>query len=264
MALKGNLKDFSPTQLLNLVSVAKRTGTLSIRRSGGENAELAFNKGKLVAATLGSGDGSLASILAGAGILKPKQAEAIRDRGKKTGDKQLGLLLINAGYVTQADIIQSIKQYVLKAVYEFTAWPEGAFLFETDVLPSDDRITVPVDLENVIIEAARRHRDIQQMIEEIPNLDMALKFPDNPDAKLKRVNLSPEEWRVISYVKPTNTIRMIAKANKMNDEQIRRIVYGLREAGLVEIVRAQGERPVVQPTFSSSLIRRIISTVQEL
>jgi hypothetical protein len=264
MALKGNLKDFSPTQLLNLVSVAKRTGTLLVRRTGGVEAELAFSKGKLISATLGHGDGSLASVLASAGILKPKQAEAIRDRSKKTGDKQLGLLLINAGYVTQADIIQSIKTHVLKTVYEFTAWPEGAFMFETDRLPGDDRITVPVDLENVIIEAARRHRDLQQMIEEIPNLDMALKFPDNPDAKLKRVNLSPEEWRVISYVKPTNTITMIAKANSMNDEQIRRIVYGLREAGLVEIVRSQGDRPVVSPTFSSSLIKRIISTVQEL
>lgn len=264
MALKGNLKDFSPTQLLNLVSVAKRTGTLTIQRTGGEQAELSFSKGKLIAATLGDGDGSLAAVLATAGVLKPKQAAAIRDRGKKTGDKQLGLLLINAGYVTQADIVQSIKQHVLRAVYEFTAWPEGAFLFETDRIPGDDRITVPVDLENVIIEAARRHRDMQQMIEEIPNLDMSLKFPDDPDAKLKRVNLSSEEWRVISYVKPTNTIRMVAKANNMNDDQIRRIVYGLREAGLVEIVRPQGERPAVSPNFSSSLIKRIISTVQDL
>jgi len=264
MALKGNLKDFSPTQLLNLVSVAKRTGTLTVNRVSGEKAEMAFDKGKLVAASLGSHNGSLASVLANAGVLNPKQAAAIRERGKKTGDKQLGLLLINAGYVTQADIIQSIKQHALKAVYEFAEWPEGAFLFDTDRLPDDDRITVPVDLENVIMEAARRHRDLQRMTEEIPNLDMALKFPDNPDAKLKRMNLSPEEWRVISYVKPTNTIRMIAKAHKMTDEQIRRIVYSLREAGVVEIVRTQGERPAVSSTFSSSLIKRLISTVQEL
>jgi len=33
MALKGNLRDFSATQLLNLINLARKTGTLTIEGS---------------------------------------------------------------------------------------------------------------------------------------------------------------------------------------------------------------------------------------
>jgi hypothetical protein len=48
---------------------------------------------------------------------------------------------------------------------------------------------------------------------------------------------------VISYVDPRNTLRQIAKVAKMSDMEIRRIVYGLLQAGLVELVRPQGAIP---------------------
>jgi DNA-binding MarR family transcriptional regulator len=60
------------------------------------------------------------------------------------------------------------------------------------------------------------------------------------------VQLSVEEWRVVSYVSPKNTIRQIAKQNNMTEMEIRRIVYGLEQAGLVEIVRPQTDGKAAQ------------------
>jgi hypothetical protein len=34
MALKGNLRDFSTTQLLNLINLARKTGALTIEAQG--------------------------------------------------------------------------------------------------------------------------------------------------------------------------------------------------------------------------------------
>ena len=45
---------------------------------------------------------------------------------------------------------------------------------------------------------------------------------------------------MVSYINPKNSIRQIAKANKMNESEIRTIVYALLEAGLVEITRPEG------------------------
>ena len=45
---------------------------------------------------------------------------------------------------------------------------------------------------------------------------------------------------VVSFVNPKNSIRQIAKANNMSDMEIRRIVYGLEQAGLVELVKPPG------------------------
>ena len=45
MALKGNLRDFTITQLLNLVNLAKKTGTLIIEGPG-EIARILVENGK--------------------------------------------------------------------------------------------------------------------------------------------------------------------------------------------------------------------------
>jgi hypothetical protein len=105
--------------------------------------------------------------------------------------------------------------------------------------------------------------------DEIPSLDMALKFTDRP---LQNVNLSVEEWRVVSYINPKNTMKQIAGANKMNDLEIRRIVYGLLQAGLVDIVRPEGVKVAPSPKMfptqdkeeQKSLVNKLIGRIRSL
>src|SRR5689334_20207010 len=140
--MKGNLKDFSPTQILSLVSLARKSGTLGVERKEGR-AALSFKEGKLIFASVGDAEGSLASILVRDGRITKDQGAALAKRADQTGDKQLGLLLIQKGYVTQADIIVSIKKHALAAVNAFANWKEGLFAFDTARLPGEDKITVP-------------------------------------------------------------------------------------------------------------------------
>ena len=46
MALRGNLRDFTITQLLNLINLASKTGTL-ILDGPSEQAHISFREGKL-------------------------------------------------------------------------------------------------------------------------------------------------------------------------------------------------------------------------
>jgi len=189
-------------------------------------------------------------------------------------DKGLGLLLINANYLSPQDILASLQGYFTHVVKRLFTWAEGLFRFETNVFPPDDRITVRVNLENLIIEGARQLREWQLLQDEIPSLDMALKFSNRPGANLRNVNLSVEEWRVVSYINPKNTIRQIARTVKMNDLEIRRIVYGLIQAGLVEIARPEGARPTSisagpglpkkDKEQQKSLINRLINRIRSL
>lgn len=236
--MKGNLRDFSPTQLLSLVSLAKKTGTLKVERRDTQ-ASLSFKEGRLIYAAIGDTDGSLASVLARAGRISREQAAKLAQRAEKTGDKQLGLLLIQKGYISQADIIHSIKRHALSAVNHFAAWKEGTFAFYPEQQPDNGRITVPLELENIIIQIARLQKLDEQLEDEIPSLDVSLKFSNRPNIRLSDLQLSKDEWRVLHYIKPDNTIRMIANKLNMTDRQIRRVVGSLREAGLIELAHAQ-------------------------
>jgi len=276
MALKGNLRDFTITQLLNLINLARKTGTLIIE-GGNERALISFREGKLAYAQLGQEDNSLVSILFRAHKLSAAQQKALQQRAGNMSDKELGLLLVNANYISQQDVLSSLQSYFTSIVNRLFTWVEGFFRFENDMAPPDDKITVRIGLENIIIEGSRRLREWEQLQEEIPNLDMSLKFADRPGTNIRSFNLSVEEWRVVSFINPKNSIRQIAAATKMSDLEIRRIVYGLLQAGLVELVRPEGGLPLpaaqagvrqpIIPTNTAeqkSLINRLITRIRSI
>jgi hypothetical protein len=251
MALKGNLRDFNLTQLLNLINLARKTGMLFIEASG-QQAQICFREGKLVFASLDSQEGHLAQVLFKAGKLSQDQTRTILTRAGTTSDKRLGMMLIEAGHVTQEDILNSLRKHTQDVVFRVFTWGDGTFRFEPNALPPEDRITVPMNLENIILEGTRQVKEWEELQDELPNLDMALRFTDRPDARLRNINLSVEEWRVVSFINPRNSIRQIAKANNLSDFQIRRIVYGMLQAGLVEMVRPEGVEMVKPPAAGSS------------
>jgi hypothetical protein len=80
----------------------------------------------------------------------------------------------------------------------------------------------------------------------------------------------PGEWRVVKSSTP-GTHEQIASA-KIKDLEIRRIVYGLLQAGLVEIIRPEGMViPMVPKTFTTpnkeeqkSLINKLIGRIRSM
>jgi len=271
MALKGNLRDFTITQLLNLINLARKTGTLIVEGPN-EMARVTFREGKLAYAQIGQEDNSLASVLQRNNKISVAQHRVLKSRASQMGDKELGLLLINAGYVSQDDIINSLQLYTVSIIRRLYTWVEGFFRFENDILPPEEKISVRIDLENLIIEGSRQLREWEHLQEEIPSLEMALKFTDRPGGNLPNIYLSVEEWRVVSYINPKNSIRQIARATKMNDLEIRRVVYSLLQAGLVEIIRPEGmpvsvtnrAYPTANKEEQKSLVNRLISRIRSL
>ncbi len=271
MALKGNLRDFSVTQILNLINLAHKTGSLVIEGPG-QVAQIYFREGKLAFAQVGHEDNDLAAVLLRSRKLTNNQARIIRERTQTMSDQEIGLLLINAGYLTQKDVLDSLQLFCVDVVRKLFTWVEGLFRFEQGANFPSGKIPVRIDLENLIIEGSRQLREWEQLQEEIPSLDMALKFVDRPGANLRNLNLSLEEWRVVRFINPKNTMRQIAHASKLNDLEIRRIVYALLQAGLVEIVRPGGvpQTPAVRsfPTTNKeeqrSLVNRLISRIRSI
>jgi hypothetical protein len=269
MALRGNLEDFGTTQLLNLVHLARKTGALQFsRQTNGsqrlDSSELYFRDGKLIHALMDGYDGLLTSMLVKGGKLHPDQAEIIRQRARDMSDKRLAMILIQNGYLTKQEIVVSATRYIQEVVYHLFGWRHGSFCFEPDKRPQTSRITVPIDLANIIIEGSRRVQESARLEEELPDLGIALRFTESPDAKLKNIHLSEQEWKVISYVRPTNSLQRIAQTTHMSDTEIRKIAYGLLQAGIVARVgparledRQRRERTYVKRGIVNRLIERI-------
>ncbi len=252
MALKGNLKDVGFNQLLNLIHLAHKTGALTVQsENGAGNARLFFREGKLIYAALDNQETRLTDMLVRSGKLTAEQARAIRQRAPVDSDKAYGLAMIQSGVLTQNDIVQGVKNYLLETIYQLLTWAGGAFRFEPNQLPPDERITVPINLDQIIIEGGRRQQEFEKLREELPDLDVPLKFSERPDANLRNINLSVEQWKIVSFINSRNTIRQIASYLKVDEYQIRRIVFGLQQAGLVELAAAARPAPQAVATLAA-------------
>lgn len=273
MALQGNLRDFTVTQLLNLINLAQKNGALVVQGSN-EVARLVFDEGKLAYGQIGAEEPKLPAILHRSGKISDPQLRTLQERAAKMSDKELGLLLINAGYVSQKEILESLQNFYSDVVKELFTWVEGQFAFDESQQLLDGKIPVRISLENIIMEGSRQLREWEQLQFEIPNLDLTLGFTDRPGVNLKKVNLNVEEWRVVSYINPKNSMRQIAKATNMSDIEIRRIVYGLLQAGLVKIIRPEGAPtqleglesafPGVDREEQKSLVNRLIQRIRSI
>ena len=237
MALKGNLKDFSTTQLLNLVNMARKTGKLTL---GGQSQDtlLFFKEGRLIHATTTTDEGHLAAMLLKVGKITEDQMNTVNNQHGDASDKVMGKYLMESRLVSRDDIVQGVKDYMLGIVYDLFTWEDGTFLFEQDILPTRDRITIPLNLDNVILEGSRRIQEAGRLQDELPDLaTVALKITDKP---LRDVKLTQDDWRVISHIHPRNSVKQIAQNNNMDEFQIRKIVYGMMQAGIVELIRPEG------------------------
>ena len=236
MALKGKLEDFGITQLLNLINLARKSGTLYLEGSD-EEAYLCFREGKLIYAVKAGVDDSLPAVLQRAGVFTPEQIRMIRDNMPGKSDQDIARVLITSGRLKQQAVLRHVREHILTLVYQVFSWNRGGFRFEPAELPVQGKITTSIALENVIMEGNRRLKEWELLRDELPDLNIALKFAERPTTPLRDINLNVEEWRVISFINPRNTILQIAQYNNMDELQIRKIVYGLLQAGLVEMIR---------------------------
>ena len=275
MAIKGNLHDFTLTQLLNLITLAQKTGTLVVESSN-EAVEVFFTDGKLAYAKTGHDDNSLVGILHKSQLLSSTQYKGIKANVNGMSDKELGLLLINSNYFSQQDILLSLQTHFVEVLNRLFTWMEGFFQFESDVSPPEDKITVRVNLENIILEGSRQIRELEHLEEEIPSLEIGVKFVDRPGTNVATLKLNSDEWQVIPYVDPKNTLSQIARVTGMTELEIRQVIYSLVQAGIVEMVRpvsSQGTPPPIQlpdpivkgsKEEGKSLLFRIIDRIRSL
>jgi len=178
-------------------------------------------------------------------------------------------LLIHNGFLSQNDIIQGVRGYLLETVYQLFTWAAGDFRFEPNQLPPEERITVPLSLENVILEGNRRQHEWERLTDEIPDLDVPLRFAaERPGSDLRNISLTREEWQVFSFINSRNTIRQIGEYLQLNEFQARRIVFGLKQNGLIEMAQslrvetATPRTPLPGVKLSRGVLLRIIDGIR--
>ena len=130
MSLVGNLEDLGLGEILQIVSLSRKSGVLSIH-SRGREARIVFRSGQVIRASSTTFQQNLGEVLIQKGVidlLSLKRALLAQQEGDCK--ELLGAVLIKQ-FGASADAIEDVvREQIENVVYSLFAWAEGSFDFE--------------------------------------------------------------------------------------------------------------------------------------
>jgi len=181
MALEGTLRDFSFADILQLISLQRKTGVLTLRAED-NLVTVSFQDGCIVgASTLNQHtEDMIGLILLKRGEVTEAELEGALRRQEETLQR-LGRILIDHHVVPIETVRVALHQQILQIVYRVFRWNDGEYHFsqETDI-DYDRDLLQPMAADSIIMEGAR-------MTDEWPFIDQ--RIPDR-DAVLRKVDPS--------------------------------------------------------------------------
>ena len=155
MSFSGSLDDVSVVDLLQLIRIGGRTGTLRLI-SGMEHASIGFRGGRIACAS-GRGSLKLGELLVSAGAVDAATIDAaLALQEAEKPRRSLGAILEASG-VPVRRIHDAVQQQLREVVQNVVGWMKGTFEFSPDELhPMEDLGTHPpeiLDTQSVLLEA---------------------------------------------------------------------------------------------------------------
>ena len=129
MSLVGNLEDLGLGEIMQIVSLSRKTGILSLCSRGREGSIL-FRQGQVVRASSSTYQQSLGEVLIQRGVIDLAILRKALSRQQEEGFRErLGVILIKQFGVAQDVIEEVVREQIENVVFSLFAWVEGTFDF---------------------------------------------------------------------------------------------------------------------------------------
>ena len=129
MAIMGELGDVGVADMLYLLAIRGQTGRLTVRVDG-EEVSFYLEHGRLVVVTSSNLSLRLGQTLRRLGALTIQQLhQALREQAHAGSGLPLGSILLDRGWVTEADLTRCAEEQAIVAVTRFIAADEGTLVY---------------------------------------------------------------------------------------------------------------------------------------
>jgi hypothetical protein len=230
--LKGRLSQLPLPDILQFFRTARATGILTVV-SGGARKAVYVHEGRVVFASSNLPNDRLGENLIREGKITIEEYES-SIKGISKGKRQ-GRVLVEMGALSPKDLWEGVQFQVEEIVYSLFQWDEGNFQFEESNLPEKERITVDLDVVELILRGIRRVDSGGSIQTRLPELDLVLeRIPDQAVPKLESY-----EEHVLNLIDGERTVLELCRESEIGDNETLKVAYALHSAG---IVRSKGKK----------------------
>ena len=130
MSLVGNLEDLGLGEILQIVSLSRKSGVLQLN-SGEREGRVIFHDGQVIRASASTFPENIGDLVLRAGLADMATLKKVLVIQQKRNDnRRIGDVLVSDFGVDREAIEKAVREQVEKVIYSFFSWDEGSFSFE--------------------------------------------------------------------------------------------------------------------------------------
>lgn len=246
MALHGNLRDFSATEILQLLGTQKKTGCLRLEWNT-ERMQVYVLEGRIVS-TRPPGmvkEDPLLAFLRKVHRLSEEQYRGLLTIQRES-NRDLEDLLLNGRYLDLEELTGYVERQILDDLMRLVRWENGTYRFDPNARWPNPPL-VRLSMEGALIEAARRVDEQKRFVTRFKDPHQLLGVHDLPDPDAP---LTEEERELFGIIDGQHTLAEVVEAAPLSEYEAYEALQRMVEASWVEVVgrRDPGTATPAPPT----------------
>jgi len=250
MALEGTFGDFHIADIVQLIGLQRKTGTLTLEGEE-DTLTVTFQDGAVAWAqsTRVPWERRMAQVLVPRGLLTPVQLQEALNV-QKEGKKKLSAILMERGFLQKKEWDSVLVREVEEAVYHPFRWTSGRYRFvpQPSVDLAEGKIG-PLPAENVLMEGIRRVDEWPMILEKVPSTAMVFKVGSRA-GRLNPKQIEPSEVKMLDLVDGKRTVQELVDASGLGEFEAMRGLASLVGAGAITSI---GPVPAPPPIETPSV-----------
>ncbi len=245
MALQGTLREFSATEILQLLATQRKTGCLVLEHAS-QRACVFVVDGRVVSTR---GDVPLDQDPLYLFLRRVRRLSEEQLRGivslQAESDRDLEDLIVRGRYIESEDLGALIERQILDDLTRMIGWTDGRYGFEPDSRWSHP-ILVRLSIEASLIEAARRVDETKRFRELFKDGSQVVSVRDLPDPDEE---IADEESELFGIIDGQHTVAEIVAAAPLTDYEASEALQRMVDAGWLEFLgRRDGDAGELPPS----------------
>jgi len=250
MAFKGTLREFKVPDILQLISLQKKTGILTFNSQEGF-VTLIFEDGLIVGidAFPKKLEMRVGNVFVKQEIISEEMLQRALAIQKRTNQK-VGEILIGMGLIDEKIIPEVLKIQAVQIVLSLFNWKKGEYNFKVlDYVEKNLRLFTPIAVDNLIMEGVQMLDEWPLIKKTIPSEDIIFEpvflgnkkisliseYDDDMQSKDPGVlYLTETEVNLLKYINGKNSVKDIVELGLFTEYKIYKNLFNLFNKGLMK------------------------------
>jgi tetratricopeptide (TPR) repeat protein len=231
MSLSGRLDTMDLPEVLQWVTIGRKTGSLSFVRDK-TKIHLFLQDGKIISSRSNDPTKQLGQFLLFQGkVTEPqlKRAFEIHLQSKV----MLGKILVQEKMISQDEVAQALVTRTEEVIYDLFLWEDGYFHFSSNEYNLNELILIKMDINALLFEGIRRKDEWKRIRSVFPNNDVVLSL--RSEADLKNLTLTPLQKKLLYLLTLKKPISEIILELHGSDFLVSYELFQLYEMGLIDM-----------------------------